>query len=269
MYMYRPSADLYLVYYFIVNISIVISDVMAEGLSVIIVGLKKKKAEMFIDYGKLYADRNTAKRMEDHVKDAVNEGKQVIGNFSTLRVIYKTGSKLSGGLLAQYWSFSVVYAIYGFINLTILITALILPEKQLGHWINRDAGNFMTKISSFFRSLSSRAIILPIIVVLITRMTPMFVDVGDYILSDELKWSAIKLSWNTFVSGVSYFIMMSYIINKLKFHLRFQLFYTTAACLILQLLMLRLVYYDNLSYMTMYTTNMVASICSTPGWRLR
>ena len=207
-YLQKPSINGFILLDTLLNTAVVISDVMAQGLSVVIVSLKKAHAEAI---GQRDKQRNTIVNLA--VLKGQSESKKIFGNYNLMRFMIRNLGRFLGGVLVNVLSFNTVYGIIGIAQLGVLTILLIIPEKKEERWINTEAGNIFTLLKAFSKSIWRKELVLPLLLILLFRFCPDISDSGNYILTDEIGWSSLTLSLNTLCSSIVYFIAMLYLVN--------------------------------------------------------
>lgn len=258
LFISSPDPFEFTVLYLMINVGIVISDVMAQGLSVVIISLKKAHAEQLARSQKR---RNTLMNLD--IEESVTEGKKIFGNYTTLRFIIRTLGKFIGGVLAKTIRFGTVFAVIGSAQVIVMAIVIVVPEERKHKWLNNDAGSLCQKILSFFKSISTKTIILAFVLVVLTRICPNVTDVGDFILTDEMKWTPFELSFNLFIAGIVYFVAMIYLVNlasKMKFMTK--MYYGACSFVFMNYLMYRFVFYENISFGPMYLLTIISTFAS-------
>ena len=264
LYLIEPTVQSFTLFYLLLNVAVVISDVMAQGLSVIIVNLKKAKAEA------IGASENHRKsEILINVEKGQKEGKKIFGNYTLLRFMVRNIGKFMGGILVNIISFNTVYGIIGCIQLGVLALLLSVPETREAKWYNPNSGNIFTLLKEFLLSIWRKEIILPFILILLFRLCPEVSESGTFILKDELKWSPASLSINSLASSLIYFVAMLYLINLAEsLSFKSKIYIGSVSGALTSLLYYRFAMYEDLSYVTMFGLQIVASFFQNLNFEL-
>ena len=258
LYLSKPSVSMFTFYYLLLNIGVVISDVMASGLSLVIVNLKKAHAEAI---GEREKRRNS--EIAAFVDSGTKKGKKVYGNYILLRFMVRNIGKFVGGVLAKSISLNSVYAVVGLVQVSVLALLLVIPETREVKWFNPEVGNILTLLKQTFKALWRKELMLPFSLVLLSRICPDVSESGNYITTDEMKWTPLQLSFNILASSLLYFAMMLYIINwSENMSFRTKMYIAALSGLSANYIFYRFVMYEDLGFYVMYALNILATIFS-------
>jgi len=254
----HPNIFTFTVMFAIVNTAAVMHDVIAQGLTVIILNLHKTLAETQARVD----DKNTTEVLLEGEK-GTSEGKKAYGNYVMTRFIIRTTSTFLGGILAKILPVQYFFGAIGAVQILIIFYVLIfIREERRPDIISKDF-SFVNNIKSFWQAISGKDTLLPIVLMILITACPDIKDSGTYILSDLMKWSPLTLSSSTMVAGVFYYIFMLYAINHAK-NLQFpvQIFIASTANALGNLLFFRFIFYEEFADWSMYILTILTSFCT-------
>lgn len=180
----------------LIYLAICFQDVMAEGLTAVVLVAEKRLAEL-----------------KGEVHEA-NESKN-IGNFMMIRFFVRTAVSLIGGAFGMHFSLGAVYLPIAFFQLLLMLYVIFaFHEERREKWINPGYG-FKAKMKMFWGVMRKRDMLLPTILLTLTFSNPNFGEVLNYILTDK-GWTGFELGYTYSIYGFSYFFLMMYLFNKVK-----------------------------------------------------
>lgn len=255
MYFIRPSAFLFTVFNTALNAAVVINDVMAQGLTVVVLNLKKVHAE-----AKAVQERRRTSEVRASGEIGAAEGKKVFGNYNLLRFLTRNIGIFLGGIFAKSMEITTVYGIIAMVQIVIMVLLIFIKEERTSDWINRGAGSLLGKIRSFGGSVIQPEIIWPLILILLCRAAPDLSDAGTFVLSEEMKWSAFELSLNSFMSAVIYFVAMLFLVNLTK-NMTFttKMLLASLSSTFFNYVIMRYAFYEYFTFLPMYCMTVLST----------
>lgn len=255
MYVVEPSASLFTVFNTLLNAAVVINDVMAQGLTIVVLNLKKVHAESVA----IQERRRTSEIRESGIIGEA-EGKKVFGNYNLLRFLTRNVGIFLGGILAKTIKITTVYGVIAVVQVIIMVVILMVKEQRQPNWINKGAGSLWGKIKSFLGSIMLPEIRYPLILILLCRITPDVTDAGSFVLTEELKWTSFQLSFNTFAAAVTYFVSMLFLVNLTK-NTRFSIkvLLASLSSTLFNYCVIRFAFYEYFTFLPMYGSTILST----------
>ena len=133
----RPTVASFSFYYLLLNLSVIISDIMAKGLSTIIKSLNKTKDEILEEA-----------REQSGSPPKVEKGhqrKKIFGSYTLRRFVIRNIGKLLGGILVNIISFNTMYGVIACIQIGVLCLLLTTHETGDVKWFNPKSDNVITR----------------------------------------------------------------------------------------------------------------------------
>lgn len=263
IYLLQPELNKFAILYSVINFAAVMHDVIAQGLTVIILNLHKSLAESKARI----SDSSTQEILLEGEK-GTTQGKKAYGNYVMLRFILRTSSTFLGGLLSEKIHMKYFYAIIGILQILIVFYTLIFVYEERRPSVVSAEFSFTRNISSFWNAIVGKDTMMPIILMIMICIGPNIQDPGTFILNDAedltKRWSLIDFSLNAMIAGVFYFIFMMFAINKAK-NLSFstQILVASVANNIQNFLVFRFVFFDELGFFEMFGLTALIAIASS------
>jgi hypothetical protein len=243
--------------YMLCNFANVIHDVLAQGMSVILLNLYRQLAEAEARYER---HLGTTEVLLEGEKGAT-EGKKVYANYHLTRFILRTVATFIGGAIATTFPIRVVFIIIAAVQGAVLIYALFFFWEQKSKTIFSGHRNLFTDIGKFYRAIIGRDTLFPLIIMILLRVCPDCSDAGTYILNDIMEWTSFDLSLMTLVAGIIYYVLMITLINKAKdLGVKTQVGIAGVCACLYNYSNFRFLYYNELTYWSMFGFSLLSTM---------
>lgn len=124
-------------------------------------------------------------------------------------------------------------------------------------------GNLISNFKKFGKTIFGADTFWPIVLIVLIKIVPDISDAGTYILNDEMGWEGFDLSLNNMVTGVGYYLMMLYLVNKAKnLSFKYQAAIAASANVLAILTTFRFLFYEEFTYMSMFIVTIVNNFMS-------
>lgn len=245
--------------FFMINFAGVMQDVIAQGLTVIILNLHKSKAEAVAR-----ENRAVTKEILLQTEKGGEVGKKVYGNYILGRFILRTTSTFVGGILSKKIDFYLFYVAISTVQVLMLVyVVFIFKEESKGALISKEL-NFIKNIKGFLGAILGLDTLLPLIIMVVILITPNISDPGTYILVNIKHWQPFDLSTATLVGGILYYLSSMFVLNKVKgLKLPYMLFIAAVASNAKNIVAFQYTVYDVLHYGSLFTLYLADYFCST------
>ena len=246
-------------FFFMINFAGVMQDVIAQGLTVIILNLHKSKAEAIAR-----ENRAITKEIILQTEKGTEIGKKVYGNYVLGRFILRTTATFVGGVLSKKIDFYLFYAAISVVQVLMLFYVLFIFKEDSKKSLISSELNFLKNIKGFWGAISGLDTLLPLIITVVILITPNISDPGTYILVNIKKWKPFDLSLATLISGIFYYLSMMFVLNKAKgLKLPYMMLIAVVASNITNVISFQFTIYDVLHYGSLFSLYVVNYFCST------
>lgn len=243
--------------YMLCNFANVIHDVLAQGMSVILLNLYRQSAEAEARYERQLGTQEVKLEGEK----GTEEGKKVYARYHLTRFILRTVATFVGGLIAQDFPIRIVFFIIAAVQGLVLFYALFIFWEERSKTIFSNHRNLIHDIVKFFNAIKGKDTLFPLIVMILLRINPDCSDAGTYILTDIMEWKSSDLSAMTLAAGILYYIVMITLINKAKgLGVKTQVAVAGIAACIYNYTNFRYIYYQELGYWSMMGLSIISTI---------
>ena len=253
----KPGYWPFTFFFMLCNFANVIHDVLAQGMSVILLNLYRQLAETEARYER---ELGTAEVLIEGEKGA-EEGKKVYARYHLTRFILRTIATFAGGYLATFLPIRIVYFAIMVVQGLVLIYALFFFWEEKSKTIFSGHRNLFSDVGKFFRAITGKDTLFPLLIMILIRVTPDASDAGTYIQNDIMDWTSFDLSLNTLVAGIIYYIVMITLVNKAKgLGVKIQVAVAGICAAIYNFSNFRFLYYESLTYFSMFILSIISTI---------
>lgn len=246
--------------FFGITLATVMTDVIAQGLTVILLNLHKALGEAEA----IETDPHDSKAIQVASEKGEEYGKRIYGYYTIARFVFRTILTFVGGIYAESINLNVFYIVVACFQTVILLYVLVQfkePPPPTG-----EQKTLVQNFKEFKNVITARETLFPIILMIISYLSPSYVDVGPFVLKSKLEWSFKKISLNKLISGVLYFFVMMELIKKAK-KLKFstQMYISLMAIVLRNLFAFSYVIYDDLGQVGMYISQIISTFWENLG----
>jgi len=251
----HPTLGMFTVIYGAVNSSAVLMDILAQSLTVTILDLHRSLGET-----KAMQEDLSPSDIKKAGQAEIAEGKKLYGNYVMARFIIRASSTFIGGLLAKTIRMQSFFIGIAAVQLPVLFFVFFIFKEQRRDYVISPNFHLINNILSFWRSITAKPILFPLLLGLVILLCPDVKDAGTYILTDILHWSSAQVSGAGMCASIIYFIFMLYTINKAKsLGFMLQLFIGATASTINSMMMFRFIFLEGLDFTAMFGLTLVAA----------
>lgn len=243
--------------FMICNFANVMHDVLAQGMSVILLNLYRQLAEAEARYERQLGTQEVLLAGEK----GTEEGKKVYANYHLSRFILRTVATFIGGIAATRFPIQLVFFIIMAVQSLVLIYSLFFFWEERSKTIFNYSRNLFGDIGKFYRAIKGKDTLCPLIVMILLRVCPDCSDAGTYILNDIMEWTSFDLSLMTLVAGILYYIVMITLINKAKsLGVKVQIAIAGITACLYNFSNFRFLYYHDMTYASMFGLSLLSAI---------
>lgn len=240
----KPTLWSFTVYDFFCSSANVMQDVIAQGLSVVVMNMKRTLREA----------ESTASNQPAEMQG------NVFGNYVLIRFLIKAFGSFAGGIFAGKYPIGNFYIIIGAFQVFIFFFVIFFVDEVQRKSAYEREPTFWENMVAFWEVISQKDLIQPIIMMVIILCMPNITDAGVFLLTNKLGWTGLELSLNWLIAAILYFITMMYVINVLtKLNFRAMYISSCLALVVFALLYFRFIYYDEISYGWMFSLTLAAN----------
>lgn len=255
--MLKPGYWPFTFLFMLCNFANVIHDVLAQGMSVILLNLYRQLAEAEARYERHLGTQEVILEGEK----GTEEGKKVYARYHLTRFILRNISTFAGGLIATLLPIRFIFFIIMSVQGLVLFYALFFFWEEKSKTIFSSHRNLFTDIGKFYHAIKGKDTLFPLIMMILLRINPDCSDAGTYILNDIMEWTSTDLGIMTLVSGVLYYIVMITLVNKAKsLGVKTQVAIAGIAACLYNYSNFRYLYYENLNYVSMQALSILSTI---------